>query len=114
MIFKDEYNNTVHAYDVEETLKMLNDKINPTSKMYAQREYFSPNSLERFVSSILMKRGIRNANLMITDRFFQKYFTGLDVLPIETDNYDFDGNELPPSFFGKIIYNKETFSEGYC
>ena len=78
-----------------------------------KKEIVTVEMLETLVSSVLQRNLIKNAEVTITDKFFDKYFRGLDVLMVEVDNYDFDGTPLPPSFAVRLVYDTETLSKEF-
>ena len=107
----DKFKNVIEVRDIDNTLETLNQQINTENKMYMHRNYFNDVSIENLISDILIKNNIREKHLIVDDAYMKKHFTGLSVLSVECDNYDFNGKELPPSYYGKIIYKEETVSE---
>lgn len=110
---RDDFLNLIISGDVELTLERLNKKIKEDTRAYMNKEIVTVEMLETLVSSVLQRNLIKNAEVTITDKFFDKYFIGLDVLMVEVDNYDFDGTPLPPSFAVRLVYDTETLSKEF-
>ena len=110
---RDDFLNLIISGDVELTLERLNKKIKEDTRAYMNKEIVTVEMLETLVSSVLQRNLIKNAEVTITDKFFDKYFRGLDVLMVEVDNDDFDGTPLPPSFAVRLVYDTETLSKEF-
>ena len=107
----DKFNNIIEVKNIENTLDFLNKKVLPNNKMYMHRNFFNEESIEKLISDILIEHNIHNKHLVVDDEYVKKHFNGLNVAVKECDNYDFGGKELPSSYYGKMVYKKETVSE---